>query len=63
MKRLWNIGGMTVTEQNKAVRENPALLHFVHHISHTDWPGIKPGTLRLQPSDQLPETWSRPNWL
>jgi len=35
MKRAWNIGGMRITEQNKAVRENPApLLLRSPHIPH-----------------------------
>jgi cobalamin-dependent methionine synthase I len=36
MKRIRNIGGMTVIEQIKQLRKTLPHCHFVHHISHTD---------------------------
>jgi hypothetical protein len=41
---------------NEVHRVKPAqLCHFVHHKSHADWPGIKPGPPWWEASDWLHE--------
>jgi hypothetical protein len=43
MKHRWN----EIDRENpKCSRKNLSQCHFVHHKSHTDWPGIEPGPPR-----------------
>jgi hypothetical protein len=39
------------------LEEKLVLCHFVHCISHVDWPGIKPNPPHGEMSNQLPVPW------
>lgn len=47
LRWLWSIFWMILTGENFR-QENLSHLHFVHHKSQPDWPGIEPGSPRWQ---------------
>jgi hypothetical protein len=48
---------MILMEKLQYLEEKVVQCHFVHHIFHVDWPGIKPKPSHGEMSNQLPVPW------
>jgi hypothetical protein len=45
------ISGKKIGGGTEVLKENQPQCHFVHHKSHTTWPGLEPGQPRCETSD------------